>query len=146
MAQPDEQSAAAEFDGWAKSGRAESMAEGHRGVTEAALDHWQLDESSVVLDAGCGNGWAVRWLVTRGAGGGIGTDISPGMIDRARDAVGARKTRPSGAPGAPFGHISEASGTGVVGHFVDLDKLLRSGCRNQRTAVRINDTRLGYHF
>jgi ubiquinone/menaquinone biosynthesis C-methylase UbiE len=84
MARPDEQSAAAEFDGWAESGRAESMAEGHRGVTEAALTHWQLDESSVVLDAGCGNGWAVRWLVSRGAGQGIGTDISKGMIDRAR--------------------------------------------------------------
>ena len=63
------------------------MAEGHRGVTEAALSHWQLDAKSVVLDAGCGNGWAVKWLVGRGAGQGIGTDISPGMIARAKAAT-----------------------------------------------------------
>ena len=87
MTTPDENRAATEFDGWAQSGRAESMAEGHRGVTEAALAHWQLDASSVVLDAGCGNGWAVRWLVERGAGRGLGTDISPGMIERARAAT-----------------------------------------------------------
>ena len=87
MTTPDENRAATEFDGWAQSGRAESMAEGHRGVTEAALAHWQLDASSVVLDAGCGNGWAVRWLVERGAGRGLGTDISPGMSERARAAT-----------------------------------------------------------
>jgi SAM-dependent methyltransferase len=87
MTIPDEQRAATEFDGWAESGRAESMADGHRGVTEAALTHWELDSESVVLDAGCGNGWAVRWLVERGAGAGIGTDISPLMIDRARSAT-----------------------------------------------------------
>lgn len=63
------------------------MAEGHRGVTEAALTHWTVDDQSVVLDAGCGNGWAVRWLVERGAGRGMGTDISPGMIARAQEAT-----------------------------------------------------------
>jgi len=87
MSTPDEKQAAVEFDGWAKSGRAESMAEGHRGVTEAALTHWSVNDSSVVLDAGCGNGWAVRWLVERGAGRGLGTDISPGMIARAQAAT-----------------------------------------------------------
>ena len=63
------------------------MAEGHRGVTEAALTHWSVNDTSVVLDAGCGNGWAVRWLVERGAGRGLGTDISPGMIARAQAAT-----------------------------------------------------------
>jgi len=86
-ASPDEQRAASEFDDWADAGRAESMAEGHRGVTEAALAHWKLDDSSVVLDVGCGNGWAVRWLVGQGASRGIGVDISPGMIERATAAT-----------------------------------------------------------
>ncbi len=84
MSRPDEQRAADEFDAWARAGRAESMAQGHRGVTEPAIAHWQLDDKSVVLDVGCGNGWAVRWLVERGAGRGLGVDISTGMIDRAR--------------------------------------------------------------
>jgi SAM-dependent methyltransferase len=87
MRTPDEKQAATEFDGWAEAGRAESMADGHRGVTEAALNHWQLDSSSVVLDVGCGNGWAVQSLVARGAGRGIGVDISPAMIARARAAT-----------------------------------------------------------
>ncbi len=87
MPNPDEQRAASEFDDWASTGRAESMAEGHRGITGAAIAHWSLDSSSVVLDVGCGNGWAVRWLLERGAGRGLGVDISAGMIDRARQAT-----------------------------------------------------------
>ena len=86
MKQPDPVAAANEFDLWADAGRAESMADGHRGVTEAAIRNWQLDGSSVVLDVGCGNGWAVQTLVNRGAGAGIGVDISKRMIARARAA------------------------------------------------------------
>jgi len=87
MSTPDETRAATEFDTWADSGRAESMADGHRGVTESAIAHWTLGPESVALDVGCGNGWAVRWLVAQGAGRGIGVDIAPKMIDRARLAT-----------------------------------------------------------
>ena len=84
-----EQAAAAEFDQWANNGRAESMAEGHRDATAQILERWTLTEADRVLDVGCGNGWAVRWMLERGAGSGAGVDISPQMIDRARALTGA---------------------------------------------------------
>lgn len=81
---PREKAAAEEFDRWAKAGRDASMAEGHRDVTEQVLVGWPLDAADRVLDVGCGNGWAVRWLVQRGAGTGVGVDVSPEMVHRAR--------------------------------------------------------------
>jgi SAM-dependent methyltransferase len=88
MIRPDEAEAALEFDRWAATGRAESMAKGHRHPTGVALDAWTLGAQATVLDVGCGNGWAVQWAVERGAGRGVGVDISPAMIERARQAVG----------------------------------------------------------
>ena len=84
MIQPTEQAAADEFDQWATSGRAESMAEGHRDATAQILERWRLTGEDRVLDVGCGNGWAVRWMIERGAGSGAGVDISPEMIARAQ--------------------------------------------------------------
>jgi ubiquinone/menaquinone biosynthesis C-methylase UbiE len=60
------------------------MAKGHLGVTEPVIAEWDFDVDSVVLDVGCGNGWAVRRLVELGAATGIGVDISPKMVSRAR--------------------------------------------------------------
>jgi len=88
MAQPDAQAAADEFDTWATSGRAESMADGHRGVTEAAIRNWTIAPNSTVLDVGCGNGWAVQALVKRGAARGLGVDIAPRMVERAQKITG----------------------------------------------------------
>ena len=85
MVQPCKQAAAREFDIWAATGRAESMADGHSGVTEAAIRDWQLKSTDQVLDVGCGNGWAVQKLVQRGAGQGFGVDISPKMVARAQE-------------------------------------------------------------
>ncbi len=82
-----ERAAAAEFDRWAQAGRGESMARGHRDVTEQALADWTPGPGDRVLDVGCGNGWAVRWLVERGAGHGAGVDVSSEMIARANAAT-----------------------------------------------------------
>ena len=87
MTKPCEQAAAREFDTWAVSGRAESMADGHNGVTEAAIRNWNLKSTDRVLDVGCGNGWAVQKLVQRGAGRGFGVDIAPKMVARATEAT-----------------------------------------------------------
>jgi SAM-dependent methyltransferase len=89
MSNQMEMAAAAEFDQWATNGRAESMADGHRDATEQILDRWQLTAADRVLDVGCGNGWAVRWMLERGAGGGSGVDISPEMIARAQQLTAA---------------------------------------------------------
>ena len=93
MKTPDLASAAASIDRWADSGRAESMERGHRPATESATSHWQLQTGDVVLDVGCGNGWALRMLVHQGADRGVGIDVSPGMIERARNASDGSRFR-----------------------------------------------------
>jgi SAM-dependent methyltransferase len=89
MGQPTLDAAETEFDQWADAGRAESMADGHGGVTRAALDRWNLNQSHTVLDVGCGNGWAVREMMRRGAGTGIGVDLSPKMVALAQAETGS---------------------------------------------------------
>lgn len=84
MIRPDEKKAAAEFDLWAESGRAESMAEGHRSAFLQAIEDWEFSSEHTVADIGCGNGWVCREMVGRGAGSALGVDISPKMIERAR--------------------------------------------------------------
>ena len=82
----DEKLVANEFDAWADTGRAESMANGHRYATESAVSSWVLTGNHQVLDVGCGNGWALRSQLERGAGGGLGIDLSPKMVARASAA------------------------------------------------------------
>ena len=119
MPTPDPKAAANEFDNWAVAGRAESMAVGHRGVTEAAIRNWKLLSTSTVLDVGCGNGWAVRELVARGAGRGFGVDISPRMIEKAQQAT---------TGDARFGfHVSAAENlpleNGTISHLLNVESL-----------------------
>ncbi len=61
------------------------MAEGHEGVTLSAIRDWHLGPDAVVLDVGCGNGWAVRHMVEQGAGRGLGVDIAPQMVRLAQE-------------------------------------------------------------
>lgn len=84
MPVPDEAAAAAEFDRWAAAGRDASMARGHLHAALAVTADWAPGPQDAVLDVGCGNGWAGRMIVARGAGLGVGVDISPEMITRAR--------------------------------------------------------------
>jgi ubiquinone/menaquinone biosynthesis C-methylase UbiE len=74
-----------EFDRWSDAGRAESMARGHHSMTIQCLEQWSFSPEDVVLDVGCGNGWAVREMCSRGANKGIGVDLSPKMIARAEE-------------------------------------------------------------
>lgn len=84
MTTPDPTAAAATFDAWAAAGRDADMARGHRRTTRPIVEGWALTSDDFVLDVGCGNGWALRWCRERGAGGGLGLDVSPGMVARAR--------------------------------------------------------------
>lgn len=85
MIRPDEKKAANEFDIWAQNGRAESMAEGHRNAFLQAIQDWSFSPDHHVADIGCGNGWVCREMMSRGAGKALGVDISPKMIERARN-------------------------------------------------------------
>lgn len=84
MTTPDPSAAAATFDAWAAAGRDADMARGHRRTTRRIIESWSFRPEDLVVDVGCGNGWALRWCRERGAGGGLGIDVSPGMVGRAR--------------------------------------------------------------
>ena len=81
---PDADLAARTFDAWAAAGRDADMARGHQRTARHIVESWSFGPADFVVDVGCGNGWALRWCMTRGAPGGLGLDVSPGMVARAR--------------------------------------------------------------
>ena len=85
------------FDKWALSGRAEGMERGHWNRALQALEAMPIEEGDRLLDLGCGNGWATRWLRERaGTDGRVsGTDVAPAMLERAR-------TQSAAIPGIDF--------------------------------------------
>lgn len=109
---------AAEFDVWADNGRGESMARGHLHATKAAIEPWALGLQHTVLDVGCGQGWAVRLMLGRGAGTGIGVDLSPAMVTRAT-------TKSEGLP-ATF-HVASADALPLedasISHILNVESL-----------------------
>ena len=74
------------FDEWAQNGRAAGMESGHFPRAEEALEAMDFMRGSKLLDIGCGNGWATRWLKERtGATGYVaGIDLSLSMIEEAQ--------------------------------------------------------------
>ncbi|MFG0320082.1 MAG: class I SAM-dependent methyltransferase [Planctomycetota bacterium JB042] len=74
------------FDGWARSGRSDSMAEAHGPAARPAFERIPLERDSWYLDVGCGNGYSVRWAAERApAGRATGIDVSLSMIERAKE-------------------------------------------------------------
>jgi len=98
---------AEEFGRWAQIGKDQAMERGHGHFTEVALAAWSLGADDHVLDVGCGNGWALRRMIQRGAGSGVGVDISAEMVARAtppgRYLQANADTLP--LPDASFSHI-----------------------------------------
>ncbi len=95
------------FDRWARKGRAEGMEDGHKPRALPGLEAIPVAPGDRLLDLGCGNGWATRWLRrAAGAGGSAaGLDAAPEMVARARAA-----TDEAGLDGLEF----------VVGSFAAL--------------------------
>src|SRR3954454_16101075 len=71
-----------EFNEWARAGRGEGMERGHKPVGEQVLAQLDLYRGAKVLDLGCGNGWAARWIA-RSANKviAIGVDVSDEMVE-----------------------------------------------------------------
>jgi ubiquinone/menaquinone biosynthesis C-methylase UbiE len=78
---------AALFDDWARAGRAEGMEQGHRPRALQALEDMPIKLGDKLLDLGCGNGWATKWLKERAGnfGAAVGVDGSPAMVARAKE-------------------------------------------------------------
>jgi len=75
------------FNDWARSGRAEGMEKRHFPRAISALNAMDFMRGSKLIDVGCGNGWATRWLRERtGANGYVaGIDLSPQMVASAQE-------------------------------------------------------------
>jgi SAM-dependent methyltransferase len=75
-----------EFNEWARAGKGDSMERGHRPVGEQAIAKMQIPANAVVLDVGCGSGWAARLIAAQASQGHvIGIDVSDEMIRVASD-------------------------------------------------------------
>lgn len=73
------------FDSWAKSGRAQTMADGHVVGATRAFEVLDVEAGHQVLDIGCGLGYAVRWAgAVSSSVRALGVDVSATMIDKAR--------------------------------------------------------------
>lgn len=74
-----------EFDAWAADGRDKGMEERHWHTAKHALARIPIESGDVVLDLGCGSGYAGRALrETGGAARAYGLDGSPEMVGNAR--------------------------------------------------------------
>jgi ubiquinone/menaquinone biosynthesis C-methylase UbiE len=72
------------FDAWAEDGSHADMEQEHADVVEQVLAAMGVQAGEVVLDLGCGNGWATRRIAKLAPGvQAIGVDCSPRMIARA---------------------------------------------------------------
>jgi len=70
-----------EFNEWARAGRGEGMEKGHRPVGEQAIELMHLRHDAVVLDVGCGSGWASRLIAAKAPKGKVvGIDIADEMV------------------------------------------------------------------
>ena len=63
------------------------MALGHEPLLKPILDSWELNESSSVLDIGCGVGRALWRAQEEGAGSLAGVDIADSMIKQAKELL-----------------------------------------------------------
>ncbi|MFB6087537.1 MAG: class I SAM-dependent methyltransferase [Haloarculaceae archaeon] len=75
-----------EFDEWAQAGRDQGMEERHWHTAKHALARMPVEAGDVVLDLGCGSGYAARALQeTADAARAYGVDASPQMARNARE-------------------------------------------------------------
>lgn len=129
-----------EFDQWSDAGRAESMARGHHSMTVQCLKQWSFSKSDVVLDIGCGNGWAVREMCAQGAGFGIGVDISPKMIHRAQSmSTELEKYYVSNAQSLPFPdeHVDVILSVESLYYYSDPASALKEWYRVAKKGARL---------
>jgi ubiquinone/menaquinone biosynthesis C-methylase UbiE len=72
------------FDRWARDYERDRVSRWLAELQHEALDAVGLDTRDRLLDVGCGTGAAVR-SASRVAASAVGVDLSPGMIERARE-------------------------------------------------------------
>lgn len=92
-----------EFDAWAAEGRDRGMEERHWHTAKHALNRMPIEDGDVVLDLGCGSGYAARAMAAAGgAARAYGVDASTEM---ARNARGYTDDTRVGFAVADFEHL-----------------------------------------
>src|SRR6185503_5428580 len=120
-----------EFNEWARAGKGDSMERGHRPVGEQAIAKMQIPANAVVLDVGCGSGWAARLIATQASQGHvIGIDVSDEMIrlasDQSRDFPNL-EFKVASAESLPFGDakFSHAFSMESLYYYADIEAAAR---------------------
>ncbi|MBJ93735.1 MAG: SAM-dependent methyltransferase [Rickettsiales bacterium] len=124
------------FDQWALNGRAEGMERGHQTRAVQALEAMPISLDDKLLDLGCGNGWASRWLRAKTGSFGFvaGVDASAEMVALAkqvssrRNSVQFRQALFEDLPWAD-GFFDHAFSMEALYYALDLDKALGSVAR-----------------
>lgn len=124
------QGALASFDRWAAEYDRSFLSSYIRKVQRRIIKEMAPGEDAFVLDVGCGTGEGIRYLarrVKRGLLGGL--DLSPRMIEAARDKLGDRPgidLRVGDAEDLPWpnSHFDLAMSTFTIHHFPHPDRAL----------------------
>lgn len=116
-----EQGAGRLFDGWAESGRGERMAAGHERLAARAIESLELDESSRLIDLGCGVGRALELAHARSGCALAGVDASSAMIARAKTRLPEAELHAAPVSALPFaaGSFSHALSVEAIYYFED---------------------------
>jgi SAM-dependent methyltransferase len=125
---------------WGTNPRAwADLAEAHnQPLFEAVLDAAQVSPGTRLLDVGCGSGLTLMLAAQRGARP-SGLDISPGLLDVARDRLPGADLREGDMEFLPFGDAAFDAVTGVNAfQFAgDPHKALREAARVTRPGGRV---------
>jgi len=119
------------FDQWAASGKADGLQEEHGDVVAQVIPRLSIRPGMLILDLGCGTGWATRKLAAAAPGArAIGLDLSPAMIARAEAShdLTSRARYEVGrfeALDYPDGRFDRVFSMEALYYAVDLDAALR---------------------
>ena len=76
-----------EFNQWVLDGRSSALESHHRSFVEDTIQQMKVQRRDRILEIGCGEGWASRWLASLVPEGlVVGLDVSDEMVRKARAA------------------------------------------------------------
>ena len=133
------------FNRWAQQGRGESMERDHARIAQTIWERMDLSASDRILDLGCGDGWACRFLAQQAPTGCLimGVDISDRMLRLAREKSHAFSNvsyhcgRAEQIP-VPSGYFTKIVSIEVFYYFQHQDEVLHELLRIMQPGGQLN--------